>query len=309
MSAELKRFDDIDLSKLAPPDVVQTLDYEVILAEMLADLNRRHPEFSALVESDPAYKILEVVAYRELLIRQRVNEAAQANMLATAKGADLENLGAFYGVARQIIIPANPDATPPIKAVMEDDDRYRHRIQLSLEAHTTAGPVDSYRYHALSAHPHIKDVAILRPQAGTVKVVVLSDDPKGVTSDAILQAVRDRLNDEKIRPLCDTVEVIRATINKWRFECSIEFEHGPDGDTVKQSIIEKIKDYLKTKAFFIGKKVMVGEIYAILHQPGVSLVRITHQVPRFYLERITIPVDEAHYCSTVVINDEVIALV
>ena len=75
-------FSQIDLSRLAAPDVVEALDFEAILAEMLADLRGRDSAFTALTEADPAYKILEVAAYRELLIRQRINEAARSVMLA-----------------------------------------------------------------------------------------------------------------------------------------------------------------------------------------------------------------------------------
>ena len=43
----------LDLSLLPPPEVVEQLDYEAILAEMLADLRARDPVFDALVDSDP----------------------------------------------------------------------------------------------------------------------------------------------------------------------------------------------------------------------------------------------------------------
>ena len=87
-------FTVVNLSQLPAPNVVESLDFETILAEMIADLQGRDPTFTALVESDPAYKILEVCAYRELLMRQRVNESAKAIMLAYATGADLDQLGA-----------------------------------------------------------------------------------------------------------------------------------------------------------------------------------------------------------------------
>lgn len=96
-------FTAVNLSKLPPPVVVEQLDFETIFAEMLADLQSRDPVFTALVESDPAFKILEVAAYRELLIRQRANESAKAVMLAFANDADLDQLGANVGVARLVI--------------------------------------------------------------------------------------------------------------------------------------------------------------------------------------------------------------
>ncbi len=41
------------------------------------------------LESEPATKLLQENAYRELLLRQRINEAAQAVMVAYAMGGDL----------------------------------------------------------------------------------------------------------------------------------------------------------------------------------------------------------------------------
>lgn len=109
----------VDLSQLAPPNVVEALDFESIFAAMLADLRARDSTFTALVESDPAYKILEVAAYRELLIRQRVNDAAKAVMVAYATGADLDQIGANYDVARLLITPADETTIPPPRPYMK----------------------------------------------------------------------------------------------------------------------------------------------------------------------------------------------
>lgn len=54
----------IDLSTLPSPNVVEALGFETIFAAMLNDLCVRDPSFTALVGSDPAYKVLEVCAYR-----------------------------------------------------------------------------------------------------------------------------------------------------------------------------------------------------------------------------------------------------
>ncbi len=62
-------FTAVDLSQLRAPGVIEDLNFETILQGMLADLQARDPEFSALVESDPAFKILQVAAFRELLLR------------------------------------------------------------------------------------------------------------------------------------------------------------------------------------------------------------------------------------------------
>jgi len=120
----------INLSDLPPPEVVEELDYEAIRQAMIDDFRSRDPEFDAVLESDPAIKVLEAAAYREMLVRQRVNDAARQNMVATATGADLDNLAALLGVERQ---------------EGEGDDRFRKRVVLSWERITTAGSVGSYR--------------------------------------------------------------------------------------------------------------------------------------------------------------------
>lgn len=90
----------IDLSTLPAPKAVEALSFESIVQAMISDLVTRDPTFTALVESDPAYKIVEACAYRELLLRQRNNEAVLAVMLAYAAGSDLDQIGANFGVAR-----------------------------------------------------------------------------------------------------------------------------------------------------------------------------------------------------------------
>ena len=72
-----------DLTQLPPPEVVETLDFETILQVHRADLLARYPEAAAVIdlESEPLNKLLQAHAYRELLYRQRVNEAL-ANLQA-----------------------------------------------------------------------------------------------------------------------------------------------------------------------------------------------------------------------------------
>ncbi len=93
----------IDLSLLPAPTVVDPLDYESLLADRKATLISLYPEEqreaiarTLTLESEPIVKLLQENAYRELLLRQRVNEAAQAVMLGYASGSDLDQLGANF---------------------------------------------------------------------------------------------------------------------------------------------------------------------------------------------------------------------
>ena len=133
----------IDVSRLPAPNVVEPLDFEAIYQAQLADFRARLPEWNAVLESDPVLKLLEATAYRELLLRQRVNEAAKGVMLAYAAGPDLDQIGALFGVSRL-------DG--------EDDTRLRYRVQQGFAALGAAGPVQAYRAHAMAVSIDVIDV-------------------------------------------------------------------------------------------------------------------------------------------------------
>lgn len=264
----------VNLAELPAPAVVETLDFEVIFAAMLADLQARDPAFTALVESDPAYKILEVAAYREVIIRQRVNDAAHGVMLAYATGADLDNLAANYDVVRFLITPADDTTIPPTPAVYESDEDFRVRILLSLEGYTTAGSRGSYMFHALSADADVADVSVTSLTPGTVNVAVMSRTGTGAASSALLATVNAALNSEVVRPICDTVSVVSATIVNYAITASLTVYPGVGQAEVLAASIAAANAYA-TSMKKIGRDITLSGVYAALHQPGVQKVTLT----------------------------------
>ena len=93
---------DFDLSSLPQPDVIEALDYETIYQHRKSRFRQIAPQYAEAleIESDPLAVCMQVESYYELLLRQRINEAATANLLATAMSQDLDHLGAFYGLTR-----------------------------------------------------------------------------------------------------------------------------------------------------------------------------------------------------------------
>ena len=228
----------IDLSRLPPPSIIEPLSYETILAEMRAELKNRCPDWTASeIESDPANKVLEVCAYRELNVRQRVNDAARANLLAFAASTDLDHLAAFYGVTRleaetpvqfearmaaagrprnsgetdaaYLARMASAHGVGPLPA--EADAALRLRIQNRIQGWANAGGAAHYRYWALSAGAGVKDAAVSSPSQGIVRIAVLATGG-GAPSDELLDAVRAVVTRDDVRVLTDTVEVVPATI-------------------------------------------------------------------------------------------------
>jgi phage-related baseplate assembly protein len=299
----------VDLSQLPFPDAVETLDYETILAEMLDDFHTRmtaiEPTFVPLVEGDPAYKVLEVAAYRELVIRQRVNDAIKAVCLAYAAGADLDQIGARFNVERLLIQAGDPDAVPPTDDVYESDDDYRRRIQLSFEGYSTAGPSGAYKYHALSADADVLDVSVQEhtPAAGSVTVTVLSRTGSGVPAAGVLTNVTTALNADSVRPLCDTVVVQAVTLVNYSVTATLHVYPGPDPTVVEDAAQAALDEYI-ANCHRVGRDVTLSGLYAALHQPGVQKVVITAPVAD-----VAVDLDEASWCtgttlSTVTSTDE-----
>jgi phage-related baseplate assembly protein len=77
--------------------------------------------------------LLEENCYRELLLRQRVNEAARAVMVAYSVGSDLDQLAANFNVERLTITPEDDSVVPPVPAVMESDADLRVRTRRRLK--------------------------------------------------------------------------------------------------------------------------------------------------------------------------------
>ena len=188
----------IDFSSIPDPTIIEALDFETILGEMIADLQARDPSYTEILESDPGVKILEVAAARELILRQRVNDALRATLLRYAAGADLDNLAAFYAVTR---------------LEDENDEALRARVIERIMGSSTAGGAAWYRFAALSASPLVKDAAVSSPAPGEVLVNILSSQGNGTPSSGLLSSVNTALQSDSVRVITDALTVAGATIN------------------------------------------------------------------------------------------------
>ncbi|KAB8046217.1 baseplate assembly protein [Janthinobacterium rivuli] len=225
----------IDLTQLPVPSVVEALDFEAILATRKSHLVSLLPEaeraaVTALLEleSEPATKLLEENAYQETILRNRVNDAGKAVMLAFALDGDLDQLGANVNVERLTITPANPNAMPPVAAVMEDNDAYRLRIQEAPDGLSVAGPKASYEFHARSSDGRVKDASATSPAPASVTVTVLANNDTGIADAALLAIVARALNAEEVRPLGDRLKVQAAQVIDYQIEATLFIGVGPE---------------------------------------------------------------------------------
>lgn len=292
----------IDLSQLPWPDTVEVIDFETLLAERKARLIALYPieerdDIAARLslESEPLTKLLQENAYREMLLRQRINEAAQANMVAFARGADLDQLGANFNVERLVLDGGDPAAIPPVPPTLEGDTAYRARVQLAFESLSVAGPVGAYRFQALAAHADVLDVSVESPAPVDVIVTILSRHGNGTPSAQVLAAVRSHIDER--RPLTDRVTVQPARLVNYSITATLILDDGPDADVVETTARQRLNDYIASR-HRLGAWVTRSGIHAALTVEGVVAVMLDDwsdlhaelsQAPR--CQRITLTVE------------------
>lgn len=288
----------IDLSQVPAPAVIEILDYEQILADRKAALIADYPEAEAALEreSSPLLELLEENAYRELILRQRINDAAKAVMLPYALGTDLDVLATLFGVTRLTIEPAQPDAEPPVPAVMESDADLRRRVQLSLDGLSVAGPERAYVYHALSADGSVLDAAATSPADGEVLVTVLSRNGDGTADQTLLDAVEAAVNAEDVRPLTDKVTVQSAIIVHYTIEATIYTYAGPDPTVVMAQANDQAAAYV-AEQHRLGHDITLSALYGVLQRAGVQRVELTAPAAALVIDR-----EHAAYCDSITLT-------
>lgn len=286
----------IDLSQLPEPTIVEQIDYETILADALEDYYDRMDatgvEYTKLRESDPAYKLAEVFAYREMLVRQRANDSAKAVLLAYATGSDLDHKAAEKNLTRRLI----SEATETSDAVYETDASLRKRVQLAPEGYTTAGSEGSYLFHGMNADSRVKDIQPFSPTEGVVSIYVLSMEGDGTASETLLSNVSAALNQKEIRPLTDHVNVYSASIINYSVEAVLDTGSGPDSDTILAAAAVALSNYTK-EAHALNQKATISGIYKALQQDGVIDVDLIQPT-----QNIVASLGQAPYCNSVNIS-------
>lgn len=268
----------VDLTQLPAPTVIESLDFESLLqarkdrliAAVPVDI-RDAVTATLQLETEPLTILLQESTYTELILRQRINEAAKATTLAYALGSDLDVIAANLDTQRKTITPADPDAVPPLAAVMEKDDELRARAQLAFEGLSVAGPRGAYEYHALSADARVLDAKAISPAPCEVIVSVLARAGDGSAPADLVAKVATTLNDDTIRPVADLVTVQSAEIVPYRIEATLFLYPGPESEPIRAAADAALQRYISLQRS-LGRDIRRSAIFAALHVEGIQRV-------------------------------------
>lgn len=284
----------IDLSRLPLPDVIERLDFEAILAERQARLLALYPEDERddvaellALESEPLTKYLQESAYREMVLRQRINEAAASGMLAANVGADLDGVAGRYETQRQ---------------AGEQDERLRERTQLAFYQVAAAGPAVRYRRVALDAHPDVVQVDAWQERPGVVRIALLTrqtlpateaspeqlaigralfeqpGDPAlativGPASGPAMLAAKARLLADDVQPVGVDLRIGAAEIATYHIAATLVVPRGPDPQRLLAAAHDQLTRYLQAAAMRVD--VHRQALHAALLPEGARTVELT----------------------------------
>ena len=252
-----------ELANLPLPVIIEQISYEARYAAFRTQLVAL---FAAAgidydvedLETDPAQILLQTASYSDLMLRQRINEAIRANLLAFANGSDLDHLAQFYDVER---------------LTGEADPALRVRVVLAIRGRSTGGTEPRYRSAALGADPRVADAAVYTVgRDPTVHVAVFSTDNAGVADAELLAKVDAALQAPAVRMVNDRIVVAAAsrvampvTANVWLL---------PE---TSAAIVEQMKAKLTaawTAQMGLGRDVTRSWLIANLMIDGVQKVEI-----------------------------------
>lgn len=275
----------IDLSKLPPPKIVEELSFETIYTQRKAKLLELYPQAAdtLALESEPLAYLLQENAYREVVWRQRVNEAAKGVMLAFAQGSDLDHIAANLNTQR---LP------------QETDEALRQRAQNSFETLSVAGPRKQYETLAKAVSTELIDVSATSPSPANVVITLLGNSEDGSVSQTVQNQVNAALNSETVRPVADRITVQSANITPYSIEATLHIPKGPEAEPMVIAANQRLAEWLAKRT--LGRSVYLSQLMNLLHVEGVAHVAIASPVA-------DIPQNLTQYahCTSVTISYEV----
>jgi phage-related baseplate assembly protein len=266
--------------------VLEDIDTEEILTARMQRLKTLWASYDPPVaaqydvenlEFDPIKINQEACTFFELLLRDRVNQAARSITLAYAVGSDLDAIASRY-----------PGGVPRLEG--ESDDRYRRRIWLSPNTLSPHGTAEAYEFWALTALPALRDVTAIRSVMHdyypTILITCLMEPPaEAKPSDEQLVQVRAYIQSLSRMGLTDVISVNPPKIREIDYKVGVWLYPGASPDQTITKIQSSLEKLVKDQ-YWLGHDHTHMAIDAACSMTGVHHVEIVEPT-----ENIFVPMD------------------
>lgn len=176
--------------------------------------------------------------------------------------------------------------TTALGADVELDPSYQTRIQLAPEKFSVAGPSGAYRYHTLSAHQDIADCAVWRPKPGFVDIRPILKGGE-LPGEELLQILREKLNDKRIRPLTDTVIVDAPELAHYRIAggWTLHRDNAPLAESIQKRVREAVEEFRLWQRSKPGRDINPTRLIALMERAGAKRVALDSPAFTVLLDR------------------------
>lgn len=158
-------------------------------------------------------------------------------------------------------------------AERETDSAFYERMRESMESFSTAGPSGAYIYHAKTASPLVADVAALSPTPGVADIRVLLRDGE-LPTEEVLQEVQAQLSADKVRPLCDFVQVSAPDTVPLNIEATYYIPKPSQNSAavITADVEQAVRDYIRWQTEKMGRDINPSVFVSYMMKTGIKRV-------------------------------------
>lgn len=191
---------------LPPPKILESLDLKKYEDEYLARLEQSG--YKNIEPTDPAFRVIKVLAYSRLLIEDRINKSNLNSLLAFTEDPQ------YFTKLQQF--------------KNETDEDFKARIKLNNQSISPAGTDWHYKNNAILANSKVEDVEIINGVPDNMLFFyVLSKEGNGSPSKEVLADVKASLSNKSVKIKSDRIEVLPAGIVEFYLDVTVFVEDAP----------------------------------------------------------------------------------
>lgn len=157
----------------------------------------------------------------------------------------------------------------------ESDEAFYNRMRESEGTYTTAGPAESYIYHAKSVSSRISDVSAESPEPGVADIRIMLYDGE-MPEEELLEKVRKHLSQDGIRPMTD--KVIVAAPDRVDFDIRIRYyipkPKAESTNEIQEKVKKAVEEYISWQTSKMGRDINPSYFSAVLMKTGIKRVEI-----------------------------------
>ncbi|MCM1189794.1 MAG: baseplate J/gp47 family protein [bacterium] len=161
----------------------------------------------------------------------------------------------------------------------EDDEGLKERIYTCSDSYSTAGPTGAYEYHAKTASQEVGDVVVRSEVPGEIDICFICDNGE-IPGEALIQKVKNYLDDARIRPLTDKVTVRTPRVKEYEIRMTYYISSSSKSavTSIQANVETAVSIYNTWQTGKIGRDINPSYLIQKVMEAGVKRVEVESPV-------------------------------